>query len=270
MIQASTAEKAGAGALVGAALLAPVSPSAAAALLAAFAAACGAAPFFPQIGFFFPVVSRGPRSTKAVALTFDDGPDPDATPALLDLLDRRRSPAAFFVVGSRAEAHPALVRELVLRGHEVGCHSYRHDLLLGMRSPGTVIEDLQRAAGALGRLGIRPLAFRPPAGVLTPRIGQGVRAAGMYALTFSRRGFDAGNRRLTGLADRILRRLKPGDVILMHDVLPRARGLCGAWLGEVERTIDGIERRGLKIAPLSALIGRPVMETISGADSEGS
>ncbi len=265
----STAERVGFAALAGAAVLGAVHPAAAVGPLAAFVAACVAAPFLPRIGFFAPVVSRGPRNRPSVAITFDDGPDPAATPLLLDLLDRLAVKAAFFVVGKKVEAHPNLTRELVRRGHEVGCHSYVHDLLLGLRHPEAVSRDLKKAAAALEGVGIRPLAFRPPVGIVTPRIASGLSAAGMYTVTFSRRGWDAGNRRLAGLSNRILRRLRPGDVIVLHDSMPKTGSRCSLWLSEVEKTVAGIHSRGLSTVSLQTLIGRPVMEKLTGSASKG-
>ena len=78
--------------------------------LVLFLLLCAVASFLPRVGFFLPVISRGRRSGREVALTFDDGPDPDATPLVLDLLDRYRLPAAFFVAGVKAERYPALIR----------------------------------------------------------------------------------------------------------------------------------------------------------------
>ncbi len=83
--------------------------------LGVFVLFCLAAPFFPQWGFFLPVISRGRRDVKGVALTFDDGPDPDVIFLLLDLLERYEVAATFFVIGKKAEENPALVREILLR-----------------------------------------------------------------------------------------------------------------------------------------------------------
>jgi peptidoglycan/xylan/chitin deacetylase (PgdA/CDA1 family) len=254
------AEKFGAASLTAAAALSVLSPTVAAVPLAVFVCACAAAPFFPQLGFFLPVVSHGPRNRPSVALTFDDGPDPDTTPALLDLLARHQTRAAFFVIGRRVNDHPDLVRQIVAGGHEVGCHSHCHDIFLGLRSPASVAADLDRAAQALAGVGVRPLTFRPPIGILTPRIGAGLKRTGMLAVTFSRRGWDGGNRRLAGLSNRILSRLTAGDVILLHDTMPKAPRDRRRWLAEVETIIEGIRLQGLSIVSLEDLLGRPIME----------
>ncbi|MDD8014016.1 MAG: polysaccharide deacetylase family protein, partial [Acidobacteriota bacterium] len=98
--------------------------------LGSFIVLCLVAPFFPGIGFFLPVISRRKTVRRAVALTFDDGPDPEVTPRLLELLRRHRVPATFFVAGARAERYPATIQKILSRNHTIGNHSYRHDPLL--------------------------------------------------------------------------------------------------------------------------------------------
>ncbi|MFH2075916.1 MAG: polysaccharide deacetylase family protein, partial [Pseudomonadota bacterium] len=186
---------------------------------------CLAAPFLPRAGFFLPVISRGVRTDRAVALTFDDGPDSGVTPRLLDLLDRYHLPATFFVAGVKVERHPELIREILLRGHTVGNHSYHHDPLLMLRSRARLSVEITRAQELLARFGIRPRAFRPPVGITNPGLAGVLRALDMDCITFSCRACDFGNRRILGLAKTILRRVHPGAIILLHDVTPPGGGV---------------------------------------------
>jgi len=233
--------------------------------LAIFVALALAAPFFPGWGFYLTVISRGAREGRAVALTFDDGPDPVTTPALLALLERYGLPATFFVTGERAEAHPALVREILRRGHDVGNHSYSHDVLLMLRSRARLADEIHRTQVLLERFGIRPLAFRPPVGVTGPRLAGVLERLGMNCVTFSCRGDDFGNRRIRGLAKRVFRRLHPGAIVLLHDVVP-AGGDSTAWLAEVAAILRGLRSQGYETVSLVRLIGRPVMERLMRAD----
>ena len=123
---------------------------------------CLVAPFLPGVGFFLPVISRRETVCRAVALTFDDGPDPDVTPQLLELLRRHGVPATFFVAGARAERHPGLIREILSRGHTLGNHSYHHDPLLMLRSRAKLREEVARTQDVLSAFAVRPLTFRPP------------------------------------------------------------------------------------------------------------
>ena len=229
--------------------------------LGVFVLLCLAAPFFPRWGFFLPVISRGRGEVKAAALTFDDGPDPDVIGLLLDLLDRYQVSATFFVIGQKAEGNPALVRDILLRGHAIGNHSYRHDPFLMLRSSERLAEEIARTQLLLNEFGIRPLVFRPPVGITNPRLPKVLRELHLDCITFSCRACDFGNRRIAGLAGIILKKIHPGAIILLHDVPPRG-GRITDWLGEVERLILGLKSRGYKIVPLPELIGRPVMEPL--------
>lgn len=229
--------------------------------LGVFILLCLAAPFFPQWGFFLPVISRGRSGVKAVALTFDDGPDPDVIFLLLDLLERYEVAATFFVIGKKAEDKPALVREILLRGHAIGNHSYHHDPLLMLRSSARLAEEIARTQLLLTDFGIRPLVFRPPVGITNPRLPKVLRELHLDCVTFSCRARDFGNRRIAGLARIILKKIHPGAIVLLHDVPPRG-GRIMDWLREVERLILGLKSQGYKVVPLSELIGRPVMEPL--------
>jgi len=244
-------------------LILPIRPALVPVPLAIFVLICLIAPFFPGGGFFLPVISRRKTDRSVVALTFDDGPDPDVTPRLLDLLRRHDLPATFFVVGERAERHPELIRAILYGGHSLGNHSYRHDPLLMLRSRARLREEVSRAQDALSAFDVRPLAFRPPVGITNPRLQGVLRALGMYCVTFSCRALDRGNRRIAGLAAIILKKVRPGDILLLHDVTPRGSEGIEEWLSQMERIVSGLKQRGYEILTLPELIDRPVMESLS-------
>lgn len=226
--------------------------------LVLYLALCGAAPFFPGWSFFLPVVTRGPRGRSAVSLTFDDGPDPAVTPALLDLLARHRARASFFVVGRNALEHPALMARLGAEGHEVGNHSMGHDPLLMLRPSATLEREVAGCQAVLEAQGFRPLAFRPPVGITNPRLTRVLERLGLECVCFSCRPKDFGNRHIDRLAAKVLASVRAGDIVLLHDVAPRAPATAEAWLHEVERILEGLKARGLAIVPLSELLGRPL------------
>src|SRR5579884_4128476 len=120
---------------------------------------------------FVDAVVRGPRGARGVALTFDDGPHPKWTPRVLDLLAERGAKATFFVVASKAERHPEVVRAILDAGHAVGLHSYAHDRLFALRREARVRADLEKGLAALETItGARPTLFRPPVGHTNPAI----------------------------------------------------------------------------------------------------
>jgi peptidoglycan/xylan/chitin deacetylase (PgdA/CDA1 family) len=153
-----------------------------------------------------------------VALTFDDGPHPVGTPAILEALARAGARATFFVIGEQVERRPALVRELVAAGHGVALHGYRHRLQLRM-GPDAVRDDLVRGVAAIeDAISARPRFHRPPYGIYSPAGLQAARTLGLQPLLWSRWGKDW--RKFTTparIAGRITRQLGPRDVILLHD-----------------------------------------------------
>ena len=255
----SPAEKTGIAAFLGALVLSLIDIRLTAVPLAGFLLICLAAPFACRFGFFLPVISRGHSGKQAVALTFDDGPDPLMTPALLRLLARHQTPATFFVTGKKAENHPDLVQAILADGHLVGNHTYRHDNLVMLKSTETLAHEIQSAQDVLRSFGIVPLAFRPPVGITNPRLREVLRATGMYAVNFSCRAGDGGNRWTRHLARKILARVRPDDILMLHDVRPKDPDQCHVWLSEVDRLLRGLKARDIRVMPLPELIGKPVM-----------
>ncbi len=263
----SPAFLAGMMAFLASSLMLLIRPALVVAPLGVFVLLCLVAPFLPGVGFFLPVISRRKTGRRAVALTFDDGPDPDVTPQLLDLLRRYGVQATFFVAGARAERHPELIRGILSRGHTLGNHSYHHDPLLMLRSRAKLREEVARTQDLLAAFAVRPLTFRPPVGIMNPRLPGVLRALGMYCVTFSCRAFDRGNRRIAGLAEIILKKVRPGDIILLHDVAPKGGEGIEEWLAEMEGIVSGLKRQGYEILPLPELIDRPVMERLSTGEA---
>lgn len=229
--------------------------------LAGFLVLCLAAPFFPGFGFYLPVINRGSSGKRAVAITFDDGPDALTTPPLLKLLLTHQVQATFFITGEKAAAHPELVKEILRQGHSIGNHSYLHSYRLLFKTCSSIVEDLEATQKVLRNLGVRPVAFRPPAGITSPRLGSALSKTGMHLVNFSCRPLDGGNRRLKNLAAKILKHVRPDDIILLHDGKPPNEGLIPQWLNEIECLLAGLTAEGFAVLPLSELIGRPVMMT---------
>jgi peptidoglycan/xylan/chitin deacetylase (PgdA/CDA1 family) len=262
-IPVSSAEITGGGAFLTALLFTLIDIRLAAVPLSLFLAICLIAPFLPRFSFFLPIISQGQSGLKAVALTYDDGPDPQTTPALLRLLQRYETPATFFVTGQKALRNPELIRNILAHGHTIGNHSYSHDNLIMLKSSETLMYEVKRAQEVLAAFGIRPLAFRPPVGITNPRLREVLDDLNMFTLNFSRRPVDFGNRRLKNLSSRILAHVQPDDIILLHDVTPPQTALFPCWLKETELILAGLKARGIAILPLEELTDRPVMLNIT-------
>jgi len=227
--------------------------------LAGFLLLCAVAPFFPRFSFYVPTITRGKSGKKAVALTFDDGPDPKTTPELLRLLQKHGVTATFFVTGKKTSEHPGLVKKILLQGHSIGNHTYAHDHLVFLRSSKLLMKEIESTQNTVGEFGITPLAFRSPAGITSPRLRKVLKETNLYNVSYSCRAIDGGNRWIRNLSRRILKRIRPDDIILLHDIRPKKEDLFRYWLNEIDLILLGIERKGLAVLPLSAIIGRPVM-----------
>jgi peptidoglycan/xylan/chitin deacetylase (PgdA/CDA1 family) len=235
--------------------------------LAIFLLLCVVTPFLPRFSFFLPIVSKGTSGKKAVAITFDDGPDPRTTPALLRLLVTYQIEGTFFVTGEKASRHPELIAQILSSGHFIGNHSYSHDNFIMLKGTRALMKEIQATQDVLREFGIMPLAFRPPVGITNPRLWRVLRGLGMYNVTFSCRAIDAGNRWIKNLSERILKRLRPDDIIALHDIWPGDEAHFSYWLNEIELILSGIRERGFAVYPLPQLIGRPVMLTKNEDDA---
>ena len=188
----------------------------------------------------------------AVRLTFDDGPDPDGTLAILDALAARRATATFFLVGEQVERFPAVAREVVAAGHVVGSHGHRHRCQLRL-PPRALADDLRRASDVIASTTgeIAPL-YRPPYGIFSAAGLALARRRGDEPWLWSRWGRDwRGDATARSVAQRAAGDLDSGDVILLHD----ADHYCdaGSWratVAAVPLILDAIEARGLRSAAL--------------------
>ena len=176
-----------------------------------------AAPVLPAMARLIGVPRRL-REPHGIALTFDDGPHRQGTPAVLRELERAGATATFFLVGEQVEKLPALAAEIVAAGHEIGIHGYRHVLLL-RRSPKALRDDFDRAAHLIAAAtGREPTLYRPPYGIFSLPALRLVRSRGWSPFLWSRWGRDWERRATSGsIAARATRKLGAGDVVLLHD-----------------------------------------------------
>ena len=190
-----------------------------------------------------------------IALTFDDGPDPEVTPRVLDLLDGAGARASFFVIGRRARAHPELTAEIARRGHRVENHTDTHPHLFACYTAGPLRREVERAQSAVAAAtGRRPTLFRAPAGLRNPLLEWLLHRAGLRLVTWTRRGFDAVDPSPTAISRRLLGGLAPGDILLLHD--GRASGGGNPVVLEaLPRVLDALAARRLRSVPIS--LGSP-------------
>ena len=200
----------------------------------------------PRSTLLGPNLRRLPASagSDAVALTFDDGPDPAVTPRVLDVLDRAGARATFFVVGKRGAAQRPLLREIVRRGHRLGNHTWSHPTGFFFLGPKALRLQIARTQDLLGEeAGEPPLWFRAPAGIRSPLLEPLLARAGLRLASWTRRGFDTVERNPETVARRLTRGLAAGDVLLLHDAGPVAlKALPG-----VLQAMDAARLRGVPL-----------------------
>ena len=155
---------------------------------------------------------------REIAITIDDGPDPEVTPAVLDLLERHGAHATFFCIGERARAHPALCREIVARGHSVQNHSDRHGHSFSLLGPKAIERELATAQDTVAAItGEPPRFFRAPAGLRNPFLAPVLQRLDLQLVSWTRRGFDTLRREPARVLGRLADRLRAGDILLAHD-----------------------------------------------------
>lgn len=197
-------------------------------------------------GVYLRTLSRAHTREKVVALTFDDGPDPATTSHVLDVLKENGVEAAFFVKGERAEASPELIERTVREGHLVGNHTWSHRPNFPVMRIKKMIEELDRCDQILKRITGKPVRlFRPPYGVTNPSVARAVRGRGYRIIGWSARSFDTQGGDREKVVRRILRGLKSGAVILLHDDRPESDRLLTLLLEALRAAgyrIDRIDR----------------------------
>ena len=205
------------------------------------------APVVPALGDSLGITLRK-EGEKGVAITFDDGPHPQGTPAVLETLREAGAPATFFLAGEQVLRRPALVAEIVAAGHRVELHCHRHRNQLRL-APRQLLDDAERARAAIEEAGGQAIAdYRPPYGIFSAPGLRVVRCRGWRPVLWSRWGRDW-SRRATpaSIARRVTGDVRAGDILLLHDA--DYYSAPGSWVrtaAALPRILEELEARGLK------------------------
>ncbi len=192
---------------------------------------------------------RGKTRQKHLSLTFDDGPDADMTPRVLDILRRHNLKATFFLVGSKVQQHPELVRRMVAEGHIVGNHTFFHRSTFPLNRCASAVKELEQCSSIIMKVtGNKPRLFRPPFGVTNPTLACAARKLNLLCVGWSIRSLDTiREAQPARTVERISKRLHPGAVILLHDRCRNADLL-------LESLITEIQNQGYQIIPSDHLL----------------
>jgi len=205
------------------------------------------APVVPRIGESLKIQLRREEGV-GVSITFDDGPHPQGTPAVLEILREAGAAATFFLAGEQVECRPALAAEIVAAGHRVELHCHRHRNQLRL-TPRMLLEDAERGRAAIEAASGQEIAdYRPPYGIFSAAGLHAVRSRGWRPVLWSRWGRDWSKRATPeSIADRVSAGARAGDILLLHDA--DYYSAPGSWIRTVAALpaiLETLEARGLK------------------------
>lgn len=194
--------------------------------------------------FFLTSYNNGSDLKKEVAITFDDGPNAKYTPALLDFLASENVRATFFCVGNNISNNNQLLKRMIKDGHIIGNHSYSHSSMFDFMLPSRMITEIGTTNDEIfGITGKTPRFFRPPFGITNPFVAKAVKISKMESIGWSLRSLDTIKDK-NKVISRIKRKLKPGDIILLHDTNEHTLSLVKeivSWLKNNAYNIVGLD-----------------------------
>ncbi|OIV42508.1 polysaccharide deacetylase [Flavobacterium johnsoniae] len=162
------------------------------------------------------------ETEKKIALTFDDGPT-EFTLEVLELLKKYNAKAAFFCIGKNIEKHPKIIKQIIEEGHLVGNHSYSHSKFFDFYNAEQIKTEIKKTDELLEKFTSKKINFfRPPYGVTTPSIRRALKITGHKVIGWNIRSLDGGTKNQELIFSRIIKRVSPGGIVLLHDTAPHS------------------------------------------------
>jgi peptidoglycan-N-acetylglucosamine deacetylase len=193
------------------------------------------------------------EKNKKIALSFDDGPHP-ITPQILHLLGRYNAKATFFCIGKNIEKHPEILKKIVDDGHVIGNHSYSHSRFFDFFRKDQVAQELEDTDIIIEKMiGKKPSFFRPPYGVTNPAIRKALAITKHKVIGWNIRSMDGMIKNETIIFNRIVRRVAPGSVVLLHDTSINT-------VSVLERLLLFLQQHNYKVVPLEELLNLKAYE----------
>jgi peptidoglycan/xylan/chitin deacetylase (PgdA/CDA1 family) len=203
-----------------------------------------------QANFFLNSICSIPTSEKIISITFDDGPDEQNTPRLLDVLKESNVKATFFIIGKKIKDRESIVQRIHQEGHIIGNHSYAHSYVYDFYSTAIVEDDIMQFNKQLySVLAIQTQWFRPPYGVTNPNIAKALKKQNLISIGWNVRSLDTVIQNKDTLNQRVISRIKPGSILLFHDT--------GKYtLDTLKEVILFTQKNGYKIVGLDKLLNK--------------
>ncbi len=200
---------------------------------------CGA--YFIGLNFHLDSINQLPRNKKHVALTFDDGPHSQNTPRVLEVLKKHQVKAIFFVIGKNIQQNEVVMNQIISEGHQIGNHSFSHHNWIDVWSTKKVTEDFVHCQKLIQGFQPDSNLFRPPYGVTNPNIAKAVKILRLQSIGWNVRSYDTSIKDVEKIKQRVLSKLNPGAIILLHDRLDFMPEL-------LDQLIPAIKQQGYEIA----------------------
>jgi len=201
-----------------------------------------------QSNFHVHTYCQGNVSAKEIALSFDDGPNPEHTPKVLSTLAQHNAPAIFFVIGKNIQGNENLLKQMDVQGHCIGNHSYTHSAYLDFKSQQGFKDELNMTAERVfDVIGKRMKLFRPPFGVTTPNLAKAAGALNYHLIGWSVRSLDTTADSAQAITRRVQSQIKPGAIILFHDSSDKT-------VEVLEQTLSFAKENGYKIVSIEQLL----------------
>lgn len=189
-----------------------------------------------QFNFFIPAIHSGDKNSQKIALTFDDGPHPIYTPKVLDLLKKHRAKASFFLIGENLKKYPYLVERILDEGHSIGNHSFTHSKTIDFKGKARWLKEIEETDLEIQKItGKKPKFFRPPYGVTTPHLADALEKTGHLTIGWNQRTYDTMLSNPQKILSKLKKKLKAGDIVLLHDSHENIIPILEYLLPEVER-----------------------------------
>jgi len=207
--------------------------------------------FLPCTNFYHPVICHGTTAEKSIAITFDDGPDAINTTIILEILTNHNVKATFFCIGKNLAGQQQLIKKMHDEGHLVGNHSFSHSKWFDFFSPGRMRAELLETDRLIHDIaGKSPLFFRPPYGVVNPMVSNALKKMHWQTVCWNIRSFDTLGNDPQKTLHRVLKQLKPGAIILLHDSTYFTRH-------HLDELLTGILNAGYTVIPLDKMLNLP-------------
>ncbi len=201
-----------------------------------------------QSSFFISAQCSAEISEKQIAISFDDGPNHQFTPQVLSVLAQYNVPATFFVIGKNIQGNEKILQQIDAAGHSIGNHSYTHSFFIDFKSVQGFKQELIRTTETVFNvIGKRMTLFRPPYGVITPNLAKAINLSGYRVIGWSIRSYDTTAVSVEAIAKRVRSQLKPGAIILFHDISDNT-------VQALKQTLDFAIKNNYKIVSVEQLL----------------